>query len=145
MGQEIPTLMTSSTLFSVTKNKFFTAADLDCSQGFPVESQQSFGRYRDCLPFDLEQYRNLPRHQSVHMSGNGMHLCAVAAWHLYVLSNIVSRQTIDGSPRRSLPCKREAEAVSRSQRPRRQGSFEYERIDVIFKKMSSFQYESETL
>ena len=145
MDSEIPTLMTTTLLYSLTQNRFFTVSDLDASQGFPTPSQSSWAKYQDCLAYDLEAYARLPLAHRSRMSGNGMHLCAMAAWHLYVLSNIVRRDSMLTSPRagpsvRSEKERRAEENVQAwaSYRP----VLKAQKIDAMMKRIASFEYEA---
>lgn len=90
-GAWLPSLVKSSLMYSMSKDKFFTNAQLDFSMGFPVHPQMS-ACYRECLGFNVH---HLEKHAYQKLIGNGMHCCAIFCWWMYVFNNSVRRTDVE--------------------------------------------------
>ena len=83
VGSVLPSITTSTTMYSFSQDKLFTPEEILFSQGFPAAACQDFGHL---LPFDRAR---LDHQQERHLMGNGMHLSQVACNFLYTLINMV--------------------------------------------------------
>ena len=85
----VPTLMKNTHLFSFSADRFFTAADIEASQGMPRHGSAAWVQYASCVAADTTA---LPDAIRLCLAGNGMHLTAIAAWHIFVFANVVRRE-----------------------------------------------------
>ena len=158
MSALVPTLLSSTVLYSLTKQRFFVKHDLEASQGFPVAGSAAYERYAGCLAVDEDSISQLPEQSQRSLLGNGMHLAAMAAWHLYIFGNIVRRDQLQPSPSASMRLSFNTGRLAvvrtdspvdsqnfKKQPPKRSTSFQFEDIGMMFKRMRShdgFQFQS---
>ena len=91
----MPTLTTSTQLYSFKQNHIFTPAELNFSQGFPLDTIEQSRKYLPCcLGFNFESGLTAAQHKD--LTGDGQHLVQIAAWWLYVCSNLMRRSEITG-------------------------------------------------
>ena len=88
--QHVPTILKNTQLYSFTKEKFFTAPDIEVSQGLPVRGDAA-AAYGHCVAADPSKACPAKR---LGWSGNGMHVAALAAWHTFVFANLVPVDTL---------------------------------------------------
>ena len=92
MSCVLPTLLSSSKFYSFSLNRFLTHTDLEASLGFPRPGTAEYMKYKD--DFGHGPLESLADHVRMSLNGNAMHLAAMAAWHAYVLSNLVKRDPV---------------------------------------------------
>ncbi|CAE7180491.1 unnamed protein product [Symbiodinium microadriaticum] len=150
MSALVPTLLSSTLLYSLTRERFFVKHDLEASQGFPVPGTAAYERYAGCLAVDEGSMSNLPEQLQRSLLGNGMHLTAMSAWHMYILGNIVRRDRLQPSPSATMRLsfnkgtlavtRRDSPVESQNfkkQPPKRSTSFQFEDIGMMFKRFAS--------
>ena len=93
MSSNIPTVLTSTALWEAKRAHHFQPTEMDVSQGFPLEEAQ--GPYTDCVRVPLHE---CTRHKHRELLGNGMHLAALGAWHLFLFAHI-QRRPVPSVPR----------------------------------------------
>ena len=86
VGSVLPSVTTSSTMYSFSQEKLFTPEEISFSQGWPLPTDPDFGHL---IPFDRA---SLGHNTERLLMGNGMHLCQVACNFLYMLVNMVRRE-----------------------------------------------------
>ena len=88
VGTFVPTLMKNTQLYSFSQDQFFTPAAVEASQGHPTWFSTDCSRYAGCIATDTSQVSDPQRWL---LSGNGQHLAAIAAWHLFIFCHLVVR------------------------------------------------------
>lgn len=86
-GSILPAATTSSTFYSISRRRFFTTTDLQCSQGWPDPQCDLYG---GLLPFKRSS-------KSAHarlLFGNGMHLAQVGLVFLYISCFSIRREIV---------------------------------------------------
>ena len=146
MGEHIPTLLTSTILYSVTADKFFTSKDLEAAHGFPVPHTPAWQKYQACLAYNQDQLDAFPPHVRRSMSGNSMHLNVAACWHAYILSHIVRRDEpklritwlhfLSGGRKGD----QDREQAVKPNGPKRQASFQFQDIGTMFKRQRASEF-----
>ena len=67
-----------------------TVRELALSQGWPSIPTESNRGFKDCISFDMEAQTKDMRH----FLGNGMHMCATAAFLFYLFAHIIRRDVV---------------------------------------------------
>ena len=128
----VPTILKNTQLYSFSSGKFFTASAVEASQGMPSSS----GRYAACRATDTTR---LAHSQRMQLSGNGMHLPTLAAWHLFIFGNLVRREESlpaalqDPPPRKRLRLSRSSRGLS--------SHFDYQEVGLS--RGRTFDYQEE--
>jgi len=89
-GTQLTTLCRNSRMMFMAPagGKFYTADELDFSQGWPSVVLPINRKYASCVPFDMTRMSQSAR---MHVVGNGMHLVAIGAFELYIAGYTVRR------------------------------------------------------
>ena len=93
MSKFMPTLMTSTRLFSFSAKCFVTHAGMEASLGYPIPGTAEYQMYQ--ADFGHGPLDGLSDSARQCLNGNAMHLHCVAAWHAYILSNLVKRDVVE--------------------------------------------------
>ena len=113
MSALIPTLMSSTKLFSFSAGRWVTQTDLECSLGHPPPRSEAHNRYRPVLAHGPLQELSDSARQC--LSGNAMHLAAITTWQVYVLSNIIKKDvTVPKGVKRPVDDNKEASKLQKN-------------------------------
>ena len=110
----LPTSTKSSRFASLTKGgryveHIFTPDELAFAHGWPSLKFDSNADFQDAMPSELGRLGQVQRQKVL---GNGVHLCMLYAWNLYIESHVIRRSQLSGYVPRSIFQDRSDEDVS---------------------------------
>jgi hypothetical protein len=99
-GTSLPTLTCNSRIASLTKSEFLTPNVLDFLHGWPTlddvghdvddPAKYRYENYRACMPSGVG---SLSYNSYAHVAGNAQHLATQFAWTVYIMLNVVRRDS----------------------------------------------------
>lgn len=86
-GPWLPTVARSTSLCSLSKDRLFTANEIDFAMGWPAIENEWNEKY--CTRLDMKaMFGTSSHHQRSQLAGNGMMLQQVFSWSLYCFNNL---------------------------------------------------------